>query len=89
MATETQKGCGAECRVSQVTDETFICGLSTLNGKIWYCNDCMLKGKIQILDSKRRHELSKKIVKKLNEKGANLGNCSWDIVGDALKHEGF
>lgn len=37
------KGCLMDCRVSSLTDETFICGETKLNGKPWLCDDCLNK----------------------------------------------
>ena len=38
-----QSGCGETFRVSQLTNETFVCGKNKLNGKTWLCNDCLDK----------------------------------------------
>lgn len=35
------KGCSASFRVSTLTDEKFVCGVSVLSGNIWLCNDCL------------------------------------------------
>lgn len=38
----TQKeGCRNKVRISQVQDERLICGISTINGKLFYCDDCL------------------------------------------------
>lgn len=42
MKTEI-KGCLKHCRVSSLTDETFICGATKLGGKPWLCDDCLRK----------------------------------------------
>ncbi len=45
MSTKAQvlKGCKTRCRVSSMTDETFVCGEDKLNGKPWLCDDCIDK----------------------------------------------
>ena len=42
--TETHKkikGCQASCRISPLTQEMLTCGVSTIDGCVWLCDDCI------------------------------------------------
>ena len=56
-------GCGGKFRVSSVTDEAFICGVSMLGCGIWYCDDCLVKY-VRTASAYLK-------VKKLNKRGNN------------------
>ena len=38
---DEQKGCRASCRISPLTQELLTCGVSTINGCVWLCDDCI------------------------------------------------
>ena len=35
------QGCVKSFRISQLTKETLICGITKFNDKMWYCDDCL------------------------------------------------
>ena len=55
--TETAKlniGCGKSCRVSQLTDEEFVCGADDLSGSTFLCDDCIRPAEEKLRECKTK-----------------------------------